>query len=129
MARTKIKKVTVYMDGVDWRYEVGSAADGNTIYPTLDCLQEYHSCWKGCGVVECEITFKKWVIKEDLEEAFGDSSKQYSIEDLKGNKGIYRYEAALKRLEYLEKLVSSQKHKVVSLKADIKTKEKKNVTK
>jgi hypothetical protein len=55
------KTVTVYMCGTDWQWEVGEASDGNKIYPSVDELLEYCKCAAGCGIVECKITFSKWV--------------------------------------------------------------------
>lgn len=52
------KKVTVVLDGIDWMYEVGDAADGNTVYPDADCLKKYSHCWEGCGIVECELVLR-----------------------------------------------------------------------
>jgi hypothetical protein len=40
--KSKNKKVTVYLDGVDWLHEVGHAADGNAVYPDVDSLKEYN---------------------------------------------------------------------------------------
>lgn len=60
------KTVTVYIDGVDWQYEIGHAMDGNRVYPSLEDLAESNSCWESCGVVKATITFEKWVTPQDL---------------------------------------------------------------
>jgi hypothetical protein len=113
------RKVTVFLDGVDWQYEVGSASDGNTIYPDIECLKEYGPCWEGCGIVECEIVFKKWVVEHNW-EVMSKTSKRYSAKELEENRDILKLEAAIKHLEYLEEKFSKQKHKVVELKANLK---------
>lgn len=113
------KKVTVYIDGTDWRYEVGHASDGNKIYPSVADLQKYSPCWDGCGVVECEISFKKWAVEENESEMYESSSKVYPLENFKTNESIIKYESALKRLEFLEHLVEDQKIKVSNLKEQI----------
>lgn len=115
----KNKKVTVYVDGVDWQHEIGEAPDGNTVYPSTDSLKEFNRCWEGCGVVECEIVFKKWIIKQDW-DLMSKGTKTYSTKELKENIGIVRLESATKHLEYLEEKVSKQKRKVVDLKVNLK---------
>jgi hypothetical protein len=120
----KNKKVKVYMDGVDYMYEVGHASDGNKVYPDTESLREHNRCWEGCGIVECELVFKKWVVKHDWERMAGDSIN-FSAEELKNNADILRLESAQKHLEWLEKQVSKQKHKVIELKVNLKKKGKK----
>lgn len=118
------KKVTVVLDGIDWMYEVGDAADGNTVYPDADCLKKYSHCWEGCGIVECELVFKKWIIEHDWDR-MAKNTKTYSAKELKENSDILQLEAAKKHLEYLEEKVYKQKHKVVELKVNLKKKGKK----
>lgn len=120
----KPKKVTVFLDGVDWQHEIGEASDGNKVYPGVDSLKEHNRCWDGCGIVECEIVFKKWVLEHDWKRMARDSTT-YSAEDLKKNSDILRLESAQKRLEWLEKQVSAQKHKVIEMKVNLKKKGKK----
>lgn len=58
-----------YMCLVDWEYEIGHAADGNKVYPSLKALQEHHNCWAECGVVEVEVRSIRTVVPEDHSEA------------------------------------------------------------
>jgi hypothetical protein len=117
------KKVTVFMDGVDWDYEVGEASDGNRVYPDLESIKKYNKCWEGCGVVECKLVFKKWVVESDWGKMM-KTSKGYTQKELKENRDLIRLEGAERHLKQLEQLVDNQKHKVVSLKANLKKKEK-----
>ena len=122
--KSKVKKVTVFVDGMDWMYEVGSAADGNTIYPDVDCLKKYNRCWDGCGIVECELVFKKWALEHDWKR-MAVESVTYTAEDLKNNADIMQLESAQKRLEWLEGKVSKEKHRIVEMKVNLKKKGKK----
>jgi len=117
----KSKKVTVYLDGVDFMHEVGYSADGNNIYPSVDCLKKYNRCWEGCGIVECELVFKKWVVEHNWKK-MSKNSKTYTAKELEENSDILRLESAQKHLEWLEDKVSKQKHKVIDLKASLKRK-------
>jgi len=119
--KLKVKKETVYLDGTDWLYEVGAAADGNSIYPDVESLKKYNGHWEGCGIVECEIVFKKWVIESDWGKV---KSVSYTAKEIKNNAEMQKLDCAEKHLEYLEARVAKQKHKVVELKANLK-KEKK----
>lgn len=119
--KSKNKKVAVFLDGIDWQYEVGCASDGNSVYPDIDCLKKHNRCWDGCGIVECELVFKKWIHEHNW-NAMSKSSKSYTAKELKENSDILRFESALKHLEYLEDKVSKQKHKVIDLKASLKKK-------
>ena len=117
--KSKIKKVKVFIDGIDWQYEIGEAADGNKVYPDVDCLKAENRCWEGCGIVECELIFKKWVVEHDWNK-MAKGSKSYSVDELKNNSDLIRLESAQKHLEYLEDKVSKQKHKVIEMKANLK---------
>ena len=121
--KPKIKKVKVYLDGIDWLYEVGHASDGNTVYPGVNSLKEYNRCWDGCGIVECELVFKKWLHEHDWKRMAGDTVS-YTAKEIKDNRELLRLESAKKHLEYLEEKVSKQKHKVIALKVDLKNKGK-----
>ena len=117
--KSKIKKVKVYLDGVDFEHEIGHAADGNKVYPSVVDLKEYNRCWEGCGIVECELVFKKWIVEHDWKKMARDSTS-YSVDELKKNADLIRLESAKKHLEWLEDKVSKQKHKVIEMKANLK---------
>lgn len=121
--KSKNKKVKVYLDGVDWMYEVGAAADGNKVYPDVNCLKKYNRCWDGCGIVECELVFKKWVVEHDWDK-MSKGSKSYTAKELKENSDKLQLEAAQKRLEWLEEQVVKQKHKVVEMKVNLRKNKK-----
>lgn len=65
---------TFYIDGVDWQHELGEAADGTKLYPSLKAIKKFNPCWKECGIVKVTVTFEdvKWVAEQDL---FGSRSK------------------------------------------------------
>ena len=55
--------VRCFMDGTDWEWELGSADDGNKVYPSEKSLIEYagHDVTE-CGIAEVEIRFVRWVV-------------------------------------------------------------------
>lgn len=75
-SKATIKKITVYVDGTDWLWEVGEASDGNKVFPSIEALKEYSKCWKGCGIVKCDLVIKDWVVLPDNEERFGTKEKE-----------------------------------------------------
>lgn len=68
MPKKKISK-TVYLDGVDWQYEVGEAYGGNLVHPSLKDTEESHPCVQQCGVVECDLVFNRWVKPQNFDAA------------------------------------------------------------
>lgn len=63
-----MKKMTLYLCGVDWQHELGEASDGTKLYPNLESIKHYRKCWKECGVVKVNVTFEdvEWVEPQDL---------------------------------------------------------------
>lgn len=60
----KVRKVRGFMDGTDWSYEIGSASDGNKVYPSVRAIKrECDPCIGECGIVEVEVRFVRWVKK------------------------------------------------------------------
>lgn len=47
--------VVGYMCRTDFECELGCAADGNKVYPSVESLKEYTNCWPGCGIVEVQV--------------------------------------------------------------------------
>lgn len=62
------KTLKLYMCMIDWQHELGEAADGTLMYPSLKALQKYHDCWEECGVVEVTVSFNapKVIVNQDL---------------------------------------------------------------
>jgi hypothetical protein len=116
----KTKEVTVYLDGVDWQHEIGEASGGNRVYGSVRDLKENNRCWESCGVVKCNITLVEWVEEQNFNKMFRDSSKTYSVEELKTNADAVRVESSKKRLEWLEKQVSSEKNRIKKLEEKLK---------
>ena len=52
-----------YMCKIDFDYEVGNAAGGNPIHPSIEDLRRSHDYVDSCGIVEVEVVLRK-VIKE-----------------------------------------------------------------
>lgn len=119
--RMKNNDIIVYLDGVDWQYEIGSCSDGNTVYPSIRSLKEKTPCYKGCGIVECSISFRKWILKQDFTEMF-KNAESYTPEFLEKNSDIIHLESSKKHLEFLEKLVLQQKNKIKNLKLNLRNK-------
>jgi hypothetical protein len=57
------KAYTVYMDATDYFSEQGRPRDGNQVFATPEAVLKHRRCASDCGVVEVEITFKKWAQK------------------------------------------------------------------
>ena len=56
----------LYMCKIDFDYELGNAAGGNTVYPSLKDLKKNHKCWKECGIVQVEVKKIRTVAKEQV---------------------------------------------------------------
>lgn len=113
----KTKKVKVFLDGVDFQHEVGHAPGGNKVYESVEDLKEHNRCWKSCGIVECEIKFKKWAVEQKLCFKNAISAAEF-------NKVERRLKHAKEHLKYLNTLVDSQKKKVAKLTAELKKENK-----
>ena len=50
-----------YMCLIDWECEIGAAASGNIVYPSVACLREAHTCADACGIVEVEVRCRRLV--------------------------------------------------------------------
>jgi hypothetical protein len=78
------KKVVrkVYVCGVDWQHEMEDVAV--LVQPSVEALKKGSAskCWEQCGVVELEVTFKRWVEPQDL----GTSTKRESKAKPKSSK-------------------------------------------
>lgn len=63
----KIKKPSKisYVCGVDWQEEIGECNDVK-LYSSIEALKKARQCWQECGIVEIEITVKKWVEPQKL---------------------------------------------------------------
>ena len=69
------QRYRVFMCGISWQHEVDAASSGVKIYPSVDSIKKYDPCTNsGCGIVECEITFKRWVKKQDLKKMMETST-------------------------------------------------------
>jgi len=63
------RTMTLYMCGVDWDHELGEAADGTRLYPSLASLKKHAKCSDQCGVIEVTVEFSniKWVVPQNLD--------------------------------------------------------------
>ena len=59
------KTLKLYMCMIDWQHELGEAADGTLVYPSLRALQKYHACWEECGVIEVDVSFNNPIVVVD----------------------------------------------------------------
>ena len=62
----KNKKFKAFMCGIAWQSEMGET--DVTIYPTEKYLEQREDCHKGCGIVEVEVKFVRWVKPQRLTE-------------------------------------------------------------
>jgi hypothetical protein len=63
-----------FMCLVDWKHEIGRAPD-NKVYSSLETLQEDHTCWAECGMVEVEVRSIRIVVPEDHTEVLARLSR------------------------------------------------------
>ena len=63
MTDRKEHGVIGYMCAIDYDYELGRAAGGNTIYPSVEDLKKNHSMWEECGIVEVKVILVKNVVQ------------------------------------------------------------------
>ena len=49
------RTITGYMCKIDFDFELGAAADGNKVYPSVNALSKGHDCADDCGIVEVEV--------------------------------------------------------------------------
>jgi hypothetical protein len=63
----KSKKVVKksYVCGVDWQHEIGECNDVK-LFSSVKALKKARTCWAECGIVELELSVKKWVEPQDL---------------------------------------------------------------
>ena len=57
-----------YMCKVDYECELGAAAGGKVVYPTVEDLKERRSCVDECGIVKVAVSLEEVV----QEENYGD---------------------------------------------------------
>ena len=55
-----------YMCKTDFEYELGCAAGGNRIFPSITDLKKHKSCWETCGIVKVSVRY----IATEVEENF-----------------------------------------------------------
>lgn len=54
-----------YMCATDWEYEMGMAAGGNIVFPSLEDAKEHLRCWRGCGIVRVRVSFEALEVSGD----------------------------------------------------------------
>lgn len=64
-------EVIGYMCMIDWEREIGAAADGNRVFPSVEALKAAHTCADECGIVEVEVRIRR-VVQEAVEHAYED---------------------------------------------------------
>lgn len=50
-----------YMCRTDFECELGAAAGGNCVFPSVEDLKESRQCHKACGIVEVLVSFREIV--------------------------------------------------------------------
>lgn len=51
-----------YMCTIDYECELGNAAGGNVVYPSIEDLKKNHHCWEQCGIVEVRVMLGETVV-------------------------------------------------------------------
>jgi hypothetical protein len=57
--------VTGYMCMIDFECELGSAMEGNTVYPSIEDLKEHHKPWESCGIVEVKVQYVRTIVEQN----------------------------------------------------------------
>ena len=114
-----MRKIEVFVDGVDWQHEIDAVDYGTKVYPTLEDAKKYLPCHKSCGIVKCTIQGEDWAVKQDIFRGpftVVDGSKKYS------NKQVHRarINAAIAHRKYLEKQVKKANSRINKLKKESK---------
>lgn len=65
------KCVTGYMDKVSFEYDLGHAACGDKVYPSIKSLKKEQPCTKTCGVVKVQVRLVKVVEEESAHDLPG----------------------------------------------------------
>lgn len=73
----KKRKISVFVCGVDFQHELGYASD-IVVYPSVESFKKNRTCWEQCGIVELEVTLKRWVEPQNFEPTFTEDMKYYS---------------------------------------------------
>lgn len=55
-----------YMCMIDFEDELGIAAGGNIVYPSIEDLKANHDCWESCGIVEVRVEYVRTIVEQDL---------------------------------------------------------------
>lgn len=68
MSNAEDKPVRGFMDGIDWEEHLGSDAYGAKVYPSEASCRRQNTCIAtgGCGLVEVEVRFIRWVEPQNL---------------------------------------------------------------
>ena len=103
----------VYIDQVDWMHEVGHAADGNMIYPSLESIQTYCSCAEHCGVIKAEISFIETVLPGSDDDEKEVESKRRELRYLLEKKSML-----LSRLGGIEWRINKVKDELMEIDDD-----------
>lgn len=113
----------VYLCGVSYQHELGEAADGVTVYPSMPSIKKYDTCSNsGCGIVECEIKFNRWVEEQDFEKMVknsihADEMTKYQISDVKEKiKELQKFLVDLETLEKYDEWAKSNPPKKTDMK-------------
>jgi len=115
----KNNKVKVYCCGTDFLYELGHAGGGNTVYASKDEVKKYNRCHRSCGIVELDVTFSQWKLKQNrnisytsnLEKNFESrkrTDKEIQLNHLDELKELYSEK--LKNINKRIKEVKNEKH-------------------
>lgn len=60
------RQAKLYTCGVHFQHEMAEAIGPQVFYNSIKDLKEAGTCWKGCGIVEVNITFSRWVRAQNL---------------------------------------------------------------
>lgn len=65
--KSGLKRVRCFMDGIDWQHHLEGDESGTMLFPDEESLRREKLCIpSGCGIVEVEVSFIRWVEKQDL---------------------------------------------------------------
>jgi hypothetical protein len=92
----------VFLCGTDAIYHLGDDAQGVRVFFDTETLNEESPCVEECGIVEMELTFKRWVTPaKPIDETTGTSLAEYNQHAIK--KCIQKIDKLQKFLDKLQK--------------------------
>lgn len=99
MSKKKVVK-KAYCCGVDFQHDI--EGEWIKIYSNLKSLKKAKPCWTECGIVELEVSIKKWIAPQDFayRKKVDDATKALKTKDCSYCKGLGHINKAVDISDY-----------------------------